>query len=139
MFGFGKKQKEMMDDPKKAIEHADKTINSGVTGFLTKSFMGKDFMDKANAGLDMAKNAMDSNNLSTTGVPASAEVLSIEDTGMLVNYNPVVKMKLKVTPQFGMGFESTVQTTVSKIAIPRVGDTINIKYNAANTSEAIVV
>ncbi len=135
MFGFNKKQ----DDPKKALEKADKTINSGLTGFFTKAFVGQENMNKINHGLDVAKQYADYGNLNQTGMPASAEVMSIADTGMLVNYNPVVKMHLKVQPQYGPGFETDVETAVSKIAIPRVGDKINIKYNPANTSEILVV
>ena len=136
MFGFGKK---IENDPKKAIENADNAINSGVSGFLTKTFMGKDFVNQANAGLNMAKNYTDTSNLSQTGMGASAEVLGIEDTGALINFNPVVKLKLMVTPQFGVPFETTAETAVSKIAIPRVGDKINIKYNPANTSQVLVM
>ncbi len=136
MFGFGKKIEK---DPKKAIENADKAINSGVSGFLTKTFMGKDFVDQTNASLNMAKNYTDTSNLGQTGMGASAEVLGIEDTGTLINFNPVVKLKLKVTPQFGVPFETTAETAVSKIAIPRVGDKINIKYNPANTSQVLVI
>lgn len=136
MFGFGKKIEK---DPKKAIENADKAINSGVSGFLTKTFMGKDFVDQTNASLNMAKNYTDTSNLNQTGMGASADVLSIADTGALINFNPVVKMELMVTPQFGPAFKATVETAVSKIAIPRVGDKINIKYNPANTSQVLVI
>lgn len=139
MFGFNKKIKEMNEDPKKAIDHADKTINKGLTGFFTKAFIGQENVDKINHSLDVAKQYADYGNLNQTGMPATAEVMSIADTGMLVNYNPVVKMQLKVTPQYGLPFETTVETAVSKIAIPRVGDKINIKYNPANTSEVLVV
>ena len=139
MFGFNKKINEMNKDPKKAIDHADKTINKGLTGFFTKAFIGQENVDKINHSLDVAKQYADYGNLNQTGMPATAEVMSIADTGMLVNYNPVVKMQLKVTPQYGLPFETTVETAVSKIAIPRVGDKINIKYNPANTSEVLVV
>lgn len=139
MFGFNKKIKEMNEDPKKAIDKADKTINKGLTGFFTKAFIGQENVDKINHSLDVAKQYADYGNLNQTGMPATAEVMSIADTGMLINYNPVVKMQLKVTPQYGLPFETTVETAVSKIAIPRVGDKINIKYNPANTSEVLVV
>ncbi len=135
MFGFGKKE----DDPKKALENADKALNSGISGFMAKTFMGKDFMDKANAGINMGKNYTDTANLSQTGMGGSADVLSIEDTGALINFNPVVKMKLRITPQFGPAFECVTETAVSKIAIPRVGDKINIKYNPANTAQVLVI
>jgi hypothetical protein len=139
MFGFGKKE----DDPKKALEKADKALNKGVSGFMAKTFMGKDFMDKANAGLDMAKQYTDYDGkkaqLMQTGMPGTAEVTAIADTGALVNYNPVVKLSLKVQPQYGMSFETTIETAVSKIAVPRVGDKLNVKYNPSNTSEMIII
>jgi hypothetical protein len=140
MFGFGKKKS---DDPKDAINDADKALNSGVSGFMAKTFMGKDFMDKANAGLDMAKQYTDYDGkkaqLMATGLPGTAEVLSIADTGALVNYNPVVQLKLKVQPQFGPEFVVDIQSAVSKIAIPRVGDKLNVKYNPANQTDLIII
>jgi hypothetical protein len=140
MFGFGKKK---TDDPKEAIENADKAINKGLTGFMTKTFMGKDFVNKANEGLNMAKQYTDYDGkhaqLMQTGMAGTAEVITIADTGALVNFNPVVKMKLRVQPQFGAAFETEVQTAVSKIAVPRVGDKVNIKYNPANNTELIII
>jgi len=138
MFGIGK-NKDAEKDPKKALENAEKKLNTGVSGFMTKTFMGKDFTDKMNQSIDMAKGAIGNQDLATTGLDATAEVMSIEDTGMLINNNPVVKMKLKVEPRFGVGFETTAQTAVSKIAIPRVGDKINIKYNPADNTQILVV
>lgn len=143
MFGINKKIKEAQDDPKKGIEQADKALNKGVSGFMAKTFMGKDFMDKANAGLDMAKQYTDYDGkkaaLMQTGMPGTAEVMTIADTGALINFNPVVRMKLKVQPQYGMSFETEVETAVSKIAVPRVGDKVNVKYNPANQTELIIV
>lgn len=140
MFGINKKIEQ---DPKKALENADNALNKGVSGFLTKTFMGKDFTDKMNTGLAQANNAINvadsSNQLAMTGVPATAEVKSITDTGTLINYNPVVKMNLYVTPQFGVPFETVTETMVSKIAIPRVGDKVNIKYNPANLSQILIL
>jgi hypothetical protein len=140
MFGFGKKIEQ---DPKKALENADKTINTGLTGALTKAFMGKDFMIQVNQSIDMGKNAIDNaqmaQNLALTGMEASAEVLSIVDTGALINFNPVVVLKLKVEPAFGGAFETTGQSMVSKIAIPRVGDKIKIKYNPADPTQIVVM
>ena len=137
---FGKKKiEEMQKDPKKAIEEADKKLNKGLTGFMTKSFMGKDFVEKMNEGLDTAKQAVDYGNIAQTGLPATAEVLSIEDTGKMVNYNPVIKLGLNVQPQFGIGFKNVVEVMVSKIAVPRVGDKLNIKYNPADPTQITIV
>jgi hypothetical protein len=143
MFGINKKIKEAQDDPKKGIEQADKALNKGLSGFMAKTFMGKDFMEQANKGLDTAKQYTDYDGkkaqLMQTGMGGTAEVVTIADTGTLVNFNPVVRMKLKVQPQFGMSFETEVETAVSKIAVPRVGDKVNIKYNPANQQELIIV
>jgi hypothetical protein len=138
MFGFGKKK-----DPKDAINDADKALNKGVSGFMAKTFMGKDFVNQANEGLNMAKQYTDYDGkhaqLMQTGLPGTAEVITIADTGALVNFNPVVQMKLKVQPQYGPEFTTDVQTAVSKIAVPRVGDKLNIKYNPANNTELIIL
>jgi hypothetical protein len=140
MFGIGKKIEK---DPKKALENAEKSLNTGLTGALTKGFMGKDFVNQMNQSIDMGKSAV--NNMQMTqmlaqsGMDGTAEVLSIEDTGTLVNFNPVVKLTLKVTPLYGAEFDTSGQSMVSKIAIPRVGDKIKIKYNPADSTQFVVV
>ena len=142
---FSKFVKKQMDkNPEEALNDGRKTINSGITGGLTKAFMGQEFVDKMNSAMDQGQAAIDmqkgGNMLAMTGLEASAEVVAIEDTGTLINMNPVVKLTLKVTPPLGLpAFETTGQTVVSKIAIPRKGDTIKIKYNLANPSEFVVM
>ena len=86
--------------------------------------------------VDMQKESL---NLTQYGIPAAAKVLTIQDTGQLVNFDPVVVMQLDVTPQMGVPFQTTVKSIVSKIAIPRVGDTINIKYSPADPTKIIIV
>ena len=141
MFTLGKKQEK---DPQKALDNARKTMNSGLTGGLTKVFMGKDFVNDMNATMDQGQAAMDGLKqqqwLAQSGLDATADVLSIADTGTLVNMNPVVVMSLKVQPSIGgLAFDSAGQTMVSKIAIPRAGDKIKIKYNPANPTQFVVM
>jgi hypothetical protein len=143
---FGKFVKKNMDkSPEEALNESRKTLNSGITGGLTKAFMGKDFVDKMNNVMDQGQAAVDMQKngqmLAMTGVEGSAEVVAIEDTGTMINMNPVVKLTLKVTPAVpGLpAFDTVGQTAVSKIAIPRKGDTVKIKYNVANPSEFIVL
>ena len=137
---FGRKIEK---DPQKALDNAKKTMNSGLTGGLTKAFMGKDFVDDMNNAMNKGQAALDMQKsgqwIAQAGMDATAEVLSIQDTGSLINMNPVVILKLKVQPAMGAGFETTAQTMVSKIAIPRVGDTIKIKYNPADPTQVAVV
>ena len=140
MFNFNKKVEK---DPKKALENADKTLNKGLTGALVKGFMGKDFVNEMNQSLDMGKNAVagveQMQALMQNGLDGTAEVVSIADTGAMVNYNPVVLLQLKVTPASGAAFDTTGQTMVSKIAVPRVGDKIKIKFDPADKTKFVVL
>lgn len=48
-------------------------------------------------------------------------VVSIADTGQLVNFDPVVNL---VVDPAGPGNKIALQAIVSKVAVPRVGDTV---------------
>jgi len=137
---FGRKIEK---DPQKALDQGKKTLNTGLTGGLTKAFMGKDFVNDMNNAMDRGQAALDMQKsgqwIAQAGMDATAEVLSIQDTGSLINMNPVVVLQLKVQPTVGAEFTTTAQTMVSKIAIPRVGDKIKIKYNPANPSQIAVL
>jgi uncharacterized protein YvpB len=137
---FGRKIEK---DPQKALDNAKKTMNTGLMGGLTKAFMGKDFVDDMNNTMNKGQTALDMQKsgqwLAQAGMPATAVVESIEDTGTMVNANPIVKLSLKVTPQMGVPFETTGNSMVSKIAIPRKGETVNIKYNPADPTQFVVV
>lgn len=142
---FSKFVKKNMDkSPDEAIQDGRNALNKGLSGGLTKAFLGQEFVDKMNSAMDQGQAAIDMQKngqmLAMSGLEASAEVLDIQDTGALINMNPVVNLKLKVSPPMGMpGFETTGQTMVSKIAIPRKGETIKIKYNPANPQEFVVM
>jgi hypothetical protein len=144
MFGnFYKKQKEAEKDPEKALDNADKSLNKGFTGFATKAFLGKDFVNDMNKTMEMGRDAVEMQkqyqNPEQFGLDGTAVVVSIQDTGKLINYNPVVIMQLKVQPQYEPAFETTTETMVSKIAIPRVGDTVKIKYAPADHTKILVL
>ena len=137
MFKFGKGKDD--DDPKKALDKASNVLNKGLMGGLTKTFMGKDFVDKANSGINMANQALDGQALAQTGADATAEVASIQDTGATVNMNPVVVLVLKVKPAAGDEFQTAGQLMVSRLAILRTGDKIKIKYNPENNTQFVIV
>ena len=50
MFNFGKKKED--ETRQEALDHAKKTVNIGLTGGLTKAFMGQGFVDKVNNAMD---------------------------------------------------------------------------------------
>lgn len=140
MFNFGKKIEK---DPQKALDNAKKTMNSGITGGLTKAFMGKDFVNDMNSAMNQGQTALDGLKqqqwLAQNGLDASAEVVMVTDTGATVNMNPVVVIQMKVSPAAGAPFDLTTQTMVARIAVPRAGDKIKIKYNPANPQQVAVL
>ena len=140
MFNFGKKIEK---DPQKALDNAKKTMNSGITGGLTKAFMGKDFVNDMNGAMDQGQAALDGLKqqewLAQNGLDATAEVVMVQDTGSTVNMNPVVLIQMKVTPAAGMPFDVTSQTMVSRIAVPRAGDKVKVKYNPANPQQVAIL
>ena len=140
MFNFGKKVEK---DPQKALDNAKKTMNSGITGGLTKAFMGKDFVNDMNSAMNQGQAALDGLQqqqwLAQNGLDATADVVMVQDTGATVNMNPVVLIQMKVTPAAGAPFDLTTQTMVSRIAVPRAGDKIKIKYNPANPQQVAVL
>jgi hypothetical protein len=140
MFNLGGKREK---DPKKALENADKALNKGLSGALVKGFMGKEFTNEMNSALDMGKQAIEGVEqgqwLAQNGLDAEAEVVSVADTGQTINMNPVVVLQLKVTSSAGKQFDTAGQCMVSRIAVPRAGDKIKIKYNPDNPVQFTVV
>lgn len=134
--------KKDKDDPKKGLDKADKALNKGLSGGLIKGIMGKDFANQMNEALDMGKDAVAGMEqgqwLAQNGLDAEADVLSVADTGQTVNTNPVVLMQLHVTSPDGKSFDTAGQCMVSRIAVPRVGDKIKIKYHPDNPTQFIV-
>jgi len=73
------------------------------------------------------------------GYPGKATIVGIQDTGWTINDNPMIKMTLSIQPEMGSAFEVLVKATVSRIAIPRVGDTFPVKYDPNNPGKVVIV
>jgi hypothetical protein len=70
-----------------------------------------------------------------TGVSAQALVTNVADTGMTINDNPRVKLTLQVQPEGGAPFEVTKKLTVSRVAVPRIGDSYWVRFDPADPTE----
>ncbi len=135
---FGRKIEK---DPQKALDNANKTLNNPLLKGVTKAFMGKDFVEQTDSAMAQAQAAinMQKSYLAQSGMDATAVVTAIKDTGKMINNDPVLELTLQVTPAIGgPAFEVTGESIVSKIAIPRKGETIKIKYNPATPSQFVV-
>jgi hypothetical protein len=66
-----------------------------------------------------------------TGTPAMAQVLDLRDTGMTLNQNPVVSLRIMVHPEGAPPFEAKMKALVGRLDIPRVqpGATLPVKYD----------
>lgn len=53
--------------------------------------------------------------LQKTGLPGTARILEVRDTGVTVNNNPQVKLIVEVKNSFGQRYNATIRTLVSRI------------------------
>lgn len=128
---FGKKNKS-----DNALDQADQLMNKGLTGMLMKGFIPKEQRDRMNQSLASAKNAQ----LAEAGglpITATGIVISVTDTGKLVNFDPIVILVLQVTEQEGTQYQKSMETLVSKMQIPRPGDRVGLGQHPANPAELI--
>ena len=77
--------------------------------------------------------------LRATGLDGTAEILSLQDTGMLVNNNPRVQLKMMVTPQGGEAYEVDSSMVVSMLQIPQVqpGNVVAVKIDPNDPNKVV--
>ncbi len=61
------------------------------------------------------KPAMVRSKLAKTGVPATARIVSLADTGVTVNMNPQIKLTLEVTPPMGAPYMVEMKQVISRL------------------------
>lgn len=126
LFGKKKSNEERTADAMRTAENM--VAGKGLTGRLGKSFMGAENAALLGQGLDSARNAQEAAALAAAGIPGvPATVTNISDTGQLINFDPVVVL----TATLADGQVVTLQTLVSKIQVPRTGDTVSLIQNPA--------
>jgi hypothetical protein len=77
--------------------------------------------------------------LEEAGVNAPAQILAVQDTGVTVNNNPRIKLTLAVSPQDGSApFEVTHKQLVSRVAIPRAGDAVMVRYDPEDHENLVI-
>jgi len=73
------------------------------------------------------------------GYPGKATIMDLQDTGWTVNDNPMVRMTLDIQPEVGAKFQVQVKAMVSRLAIPRVGDSFPVKYDPNDPGKVVIV
>lgn len=111
----------------------------GILGRIAKLLFGKRKLATYAGAFSLAENQLECSQREQrareSGIPARAEVLKIVDTGILVNHSPVAQLTLKIMPEEGGEFETTVRLVLPRVHLPREGDIIAVKYNPLDTGE----
>lgn len=107
----------------RAAEIAGKVAGGkGFYGRATRAFLGAEDFARVQQSIGAYNSAGDVQQLLAAGAATvPAVVVSISDTGKLVNFDPVVDLVLQPA---GAADRITLQTLVSKLRIPRTGDQV---------------
>ncbi|MEU9127007.1 hypothetical protein AB0D08_02630 [Kitasatospora sp. NPDC048540] len=127
IFGKGRRSRE-----EKAEEIVGQIAEGkGFYGRMTKAFVGGQDFAAIQQSIAGHRSAGEVQQLLAAGAPTvPAVVVSIADTGRLVNYDPVVD--LVVRPSGPTQDQLTLRTLVSKLQIPRAGDQVLLLPDPAN-------
>jgi hypothetical protein len=108
----------------RGLEIAGKVASGkGFYGRMTKAFVGAEDFGRIQGAVGAVDNGIDVQAMIAMGVATvPATVVSIEDTGQMVNNDPVADLVV----QFGDESRIALRTIVSKLRIPRVGDAVRL-------------
>ncbi|MFD9791925.1 hypothetical protein ACFWXK_13340 [Streptomyces sp. NPDC059070] len=94
----------------------------GFYGRATRAFLGSEDFSRVQQSIGAYHSGLDVRQLLASGAPTvPAAVVSIADTGRLVNFDPVVDLVLQPS---GAADPVALRTIVSKLRIPRAGDQV---------------
>ncbi|MFE4370891.1 hypothetical protein ACFRMN_22120 [Streptomyces sp. NPDC056835] len=122
---FGKRKSR----EERAAEIANKVASGkGFYGRTTRAFVGREDFAKLQGAIGAHNSAADVQQLLAMGAPTTvAVVVSISDTGKLVNFDPIVDLVVQPAGATNHDHDHgnvALQTIVSKLAIPRTGDQV---------------
>jgi hypothetical protein len=76
----------------------------------------------------------------SSGLPATAKILAITDTGTTINQNPVIHFLLQVQPSDRSAFQAETEKLVPRLQVPRFqpGSFVAVKYHPDSLAVAIL-
>ncbi|MCE9645997.1 MAG: DUF3592 domain-containing protein [Chloroflexi bacterium] len=88
----------------------------------------------------MFKNMNQNSGLVKTGVPASAVIIGIQDTGVTMNDSPQVRLTLQVTPADRPPFQAMATTFVGRLQIGMItpGASVTVRYDPNDISKVAI-
>ncbi|MEU0126593.1 MULTISPECIES: hypothetical protein [unclassified Streptomyces] len=98
----------------------------GFYGRATRAFLGDKDFARVQQSIGAYNSGVSAQGLLAAGAPAfPAVVVSVTDTGRLVNFDPVVDLVVDLVREpSGASDRITLQTLVSKLRSPRAGDRV---------------
>jgi hypothetical protein len=108
----------------RGVEIANKVASGkGFYGRMTKAFVGAEDFGRIQGAVGAMNNGIDVQAMVTAGAPiVPATVVSIGDTGQMVNNDPLVDLVVQLTDEN----RATLRTLVSKLRVPRVGEPVQL-------------
>jgi hypothetical protein len=113
---------------KNRAEHGMEIVNKvasgkGFYGRMTKAFVGAEDFAAIQGAVGALNSGIDVQAMVAAGVPTvPATVVSIEDTGQLVNFDPIVDLVVQLPDESRIA----LRTIVSKLRVPRVGESVRL-------------
>lgn len=89
------------------------------------------------AMVDRMSGVAEARRLQETGLPATAIIVEVWDTGITVNDDPVIGLEIEVSRADGSVYAVTIpKSLVSRIDIPRFqpGSTVSVRIDPADSS-----
>lgn len=89
----------------------------------------------------LLQNMNQRNQILQTGIPAMATIMSLAETGMLVNHQPQVRIGLQVNPPNGLPYQTELTMVISMLVIPQVqpGLTVPVKIDPKDPSKVAIL
>ena len=108
----------------RGLEIANKIASGkGFYGQMTKAFVGAEDFGRIQGAVGAMNSGINVQALVAAGAPiVPATVVSIGDTGQLVNFDPLVDLVVQLPD----GNRVALRTLVSKLRVPRVGEPVQL-------------
>lgn len=95
----------------------------GFYGRMTKAVVGAEDFGRIQGAVGAMNNGIDVQAMVAMGVPTvPATVVSVADTGQLVNFDPIVDLVVQLADETRVA----LRTIVSKVRIPRAGEAVRL-------------
>jgi hypothetical protein len=75
-----------------------------------------------------------------SGIPAQGKILSVQQTGVMVNYQPQVELQLEITPPGGVPYQARTKAVIPIVNIPQFqpGAQVPVKIHPTDPTKVVL-